>query len=195
MNRRTLIAVGMVVILVILSFITFNYFKNRNAKTSPSVTSSQNSPPQAISPPVSLTPETYPVNVYFSKKPDSDNDPGKVFAVSRTSMDSGVATFAVKELLKGPTEAEKAAGYFTTVRLRNVESNCNGQDFMLNISEGLATLRFCRTFDHLGVVADGQADSEIKATLKQFNTVEKVIILNNNNKCEFDLSGLELCRQ
>ncbi len=195
MNRKvTLIAATLVVILAALSFMTFNYF-NRVTGTLPPVSSGQNTQPQANPPPVDETPQYYPVKVYFSKSPDSDDDPSKVFAVSRTSPDSGVASFAVKELLKGPTEAEKANGYFTTVRLCSGESNCNGQDFTLNVSDGVATLRFCRTFDHLGVVADGQADNEIKATLKQFNSVEKIVILNNNDKCEFDLSGLELCRQ
>ncbi|OYW44641.1 hypothetical protein B7Z28_00050, partial [Candidatus Saccharibacteria bacterium 32-45-3] len=71
---------------------------------------------------------------------------------------------------------------------------CAG-DFSLKIKEGVATLQFCKPFDHLGVVADGQADSTLKATLKQFDGVQKVIILNSGGDCEFDLSGMNLCKE
>lgn len=139
--------------------------------------------------------KTYPVSVYFSKHPESDNDPSKVFAVSRTSPDLGVGKYAITELLKGPSADETTQGYFATARIRAGASYCDNQDFTLNIVNNIATLKFCRTFDHLGVVADGQADSEIKATLKQFGSVGKVIILNRDNNCEFDLSGMNLCKQ
>lgn len=134
------------------------------------------------------------MSVYFSKHPDSDDDPSKVFAVSRTSPDSGVGKYAIAQLLAGPTPTEQQAGYFATARLRNDTSTFGG-DFTLTITDGVATLQFCKTFDHLGVVADGQAESEIKASLTQFSTVKKVIILNKSGDCEFNLSGLNLCLQ
>jgi hypothetical protein len=140
-------------------------------------------------------PTTYDVKVYFSKHPESDNDPGATFAVARTSQDLGLGSFAITELLKGPTASESDKGYFTTVRLRSGDSTCNGKDFTLRIAKGLAQLQFCKPFDHLGVVADGQAESEINATLKQFDTVTKVRILNSSGNCEFDLSGQNKCLQ
>lgn len=143
----------------------------------------------------SSTARAYTVSVYWSKHPDSDNDPSKTFAVSRTSADLGVGSAAITQLLKGPTAAESAQGYFTTVRLRAGTSTCGGNDFSLSMSGSIATLRFCRPFDHLGVVADGQASSEITATLKQFSSVQKVIILNSQGNCEFDLSGENRCLQ
>jgi len=138
---------------------------------------------------------SYPVLVYFSKHPDSDDDPSKVFSVNRTSSSSGVGTYALQQLLKGPTADETTAGYFSTVRLRDGTSTCGGADFTLSIKDGTATLQFCKQFDHLGVVADGQADTALKATLKQFNSVQKVVILNSRGDCEFDLSGQNLCKQ
>jgi hypothetical protein len=145
----------------------------------------------------STTPsKTYDISVYFSKRPDSDDDPSKVFPVKRISPDLGVGTFAITELLKGPNETESANGYFSTANLRSGSvSNCGGKDFTLTISGGTATLKFCRVFDHRGVVADGQAESEIKATLKQFSSIQKVVILNAQNDCEFNLSGQNLCLQ
>mgnify|MGYP003296243776 CR=1 FL=1 len=139
--------------------------------------------------------KTYPVSVYFSKHPQSDDDPGATFPVARVSVDAGVGRFAISELLKQPTTAESSQGYFTTARLHSGTSTCGGENFSLTISSGIATLQFCKPFDHLGVVADGQADSELKATLKQFSTVKKVVILNSKGDCEFDLSGQNLCKQ
>lgn len=138
--------------------------------------------------------QTYKVLVYFSKHSDSDNNPAATFPVHRTSPDLGVAKFAVAQLLAGPTASEAKQGFFTTVRLRESTSNCGG-DFTLSMSGGTAKLRFCKPFDHLGVVADGQAESEIQATLKQFPAIQKVIILNSSGNCEFNLSGLNLCLQ
>lgn len=150
--------------------------------------------PQPSSPgPVS---QTYPVRVFFSKHPDSDTNPGETFAVRRTSPDIAVGTFAIAELLKGPTDTEKGQGYFTTARLRGGdESTCRGRDFTLTIHDDIATLRFCRQFDHVGSVSDGQAESEIRATLLQFSNIKKVIILNRTSDCEFNLSDLNLCKR
>lgn len=137
---------------------------------------------------------TYPVNVYFSKHPDSDNDPARVFPVGRVSPTLGVGTYAISQLLAGPTAGEQQAGYFATARLRDGSATCTS-DFTLSIQSGVATLQFCKTFDHIGVISDGQAESELKATLLQFSSIQKVIILNKAGDCEFNLSGLNLCKQ
>lgn len=195
--RLRYILYSLLTILIIgaASIFVYRYMTGQNSQPNPSPPT----PTQPASPednvPTPQPAKTYPVKIYFSKHPESDDDPSKVFAVSRTSQSLGVGSFAVKELLKGPTEAEKATGLFSTIRLRDDESNCNGQDFTLQIKDKVATLRFCRTFDHLGSVADGQADISIKTTLQQFDTVDRVIILNKTNHCEFDLSGLDLCKE
>ncbi len=136
---------------------------------------------------------SHAVKVYFSKHPESDDDPGRVFPVDRTSPDSSVGKYAVAQLLRGPTASEQQSGYFATARLRNDTSTCNG-DFTLTVQAGVATLQFCKPFDHIGSISDGQAESELKATLLQFSTVQKVVILNRYGDCEFNLSGLNLCK-
>src|SRR5262249_22536893 len=50
-----------------------------------------------------------PVKAFFSKHPQSDSDPSKVFSVGRTAHSLAVATFATQQLLIGPTAAESAA--------------------------------------------------------------------------------------
>jgi hypothetical protein len=169
-----------------------NHESSRRSDKSSTATPPNDGAKSSSPSPPATQPQTYVVKVYFSKHPESDNDPARVFAVTRQSPSLGVANFAVTETLKGPTAAEKTAGYFTTVRLRN---STNAQDFRLSILNGTATLQFMKPFDHLGVVADGQASSELKASLLQFGSVKKVIILNYQGNCEFDLSGMNLCLQ
>lgn len=203
MNKTFVIILSALVLMVLgfFGYIEYRfYFDGLNKKTESSETTDRNTSPtpkQTSSPDdTTETPSrTYPVKVYFSKTPDSDNDPSAVFAVSRISPDVDVGMFSVGELLEGPTSTEKEQGYFSFAKLRNETSNCEGKDFTLVITDGIATLQFCKTFDHLGSVSDGQAESQIKATLKQFSTISKVVILNKTGDCEFNLSGMNLCKE
>ena len=151
----------------------------------------------------SPTPTPSPVLVYFSKNPESLNDPTAVFPVQRVAPDSAVATFAIQQLIAGPTSAEAAAGYFT--ELTNVlqlsgPSNCGGADFTLTLDMrgatpqvGTATLQFCRPTASPGVGADARIVAEVTKTLTQFSTITKVAILNRNGNCFGDESGQDLC--
>jgi hypothetical protein len=198
MKTRYYVLIAAILVLLIGGWFYFTSNKPATTPTNnqPSSTSQTNNPSsESQDQNQKTTPATYPVSVYFSKHPDSDDDPGKTFAVKRTSPDIGVAKYAIAEILKGPNANEISEGYFTTVALRDATSVCSGQDFTVVIKDGTATLKFCRPFDHRGVVADGQADSELKATLKQFSSVNKVVILNWQDNCEFDLSGQNLCKQ
>lgn len=191
MSRKLLLIVSL--LLMLAGSFGIGYY-TRGHRSSPTQPSFQPTP-IAPSPSPESTPSTYPIAVFFSKHPDSDNDPSKTFPVGRISPDNGVARYALSELLRGPSDSEKTQGYFSTTRLRADASSCGGDDFKLSIVNGTATLQFCRSFDHLGVIADGQSKSAIEATLKQFSTIHKVIILNNQGDCEFDLSGQNLCKQ
>jgi hypothetical protein len=194
MKKRQMFYVLSAVLLLTAAVIAFIVIRNPDDTPSPG-SKAPTSDTSQTTPPAENTDKTYPVQVFYSKHPESDDDPSKVFPVSRTASDLGLGKTAMTELLKGPSATEQSQGYFTTVRLREGPSSCNDQDFTLDITNGVATLQFCKQFDHLGVVADGQADSEIKATLTQFDTVNKVIILNTAGDCEFDLSGMNLCKQ
>lgn len=138
--------------------------------------------------------QSYPVKVFFSRHPESDDDPSRVFPVARVAPDDAVGTYAIGELLRGPSASEKSEGYFTDVRLRAATSTCGTADFTLAVTGGVATLQFCKPFDHVGSLSDGRAESALKATLRQFPTVTKVVVLNSRGDCEFDLSGQNACR-
>lgn len=198
MNKKMAWVVAITIILL-AGFATFWYIALRSENkqpTQPATQTQQNQVNnQASGSPNQNNPKIYEVFVYFSKHPQSDNDPSATFPVKRTSTDLGLARVAIIQLLAGPTAAEKTEGYFSQARLRVAASNCGGEDFTIHIINGTATLKFCKPFDHVGEISDGQADSEIKATLKLFSSVSKVIILNYQGNCEFDLSGQNLCLQ
>jgi hypothetical protein len=121
-------------------------------------------------------PAGYPVKVFFSKHPDSDNVFTKVFSVNRTAPDLAVATYAVQQLIAGPTAAEQQAGYFTELTSavdRTDASSCNGGDFTITLNRrgttpetGTATLKFCRTLHTGGIGADARVNAELQATLR-----------------------------
>ncbi|WP_049564665.1 GerMN domain-containing protein [Nonomuraea sp. SBT364] len=123
------------------------------------------------------------VKVYFSH---GFGIPGKVVAVHRTSPHAGLARFAVEQLIKGPTAAERRRGLHAELggQIRG-RSDC-GADFTLKIKKGTATLRFCRTVLGTGVGGDARVLRTIEATLKQFGSVKKVVTLDRKGRCLFD---------
>ena len=178
---RFILIATIIALLVAIGWAVGNFLNVQRITTQPSATSSE----------VGVH---IPIQVHFSKHPESDDDPAFTAAVARTATTVAVGSFAMSELLKGPTDAETSQGYFRTAHLRDEESNC-GKDFQLTIKQGVATLRFCKTFDHVGEISDGQAESEITASLREFPSITKVIILNKTGDCEFNLSGQNLCKQ
>ncbi|MBA2394993.1 MAG: GerMN domain-containing protein [Ktedonobacteraceae bacterium] len=153
------------------------------------------------------TAQTYPIKVFFSKYLDVNTNLNAVAPVDRISPTVGVGTFAIQLLIAGPTTTERAAGYFSELNsLFTGSSTCanlypvGGPDFTLtlnkkgNVTEaGTATLRFCRAISSPGIGADARVTAEINATLKQFSTIKKVVILTVNGSCFGDESGLNLC--
>lgn len=136
----------------------------------------------------------YPVQVYFSKHPESDANPSTVVPVSRTSPDLGVATYAVKQLLAGPTASEAAAGYYTELPASlSGPSTCGGPDFQITISGTTSTLRFCRATSLAGDLTGARIQAQITKTLLQFPNVNKAVILNKDGNCFNDLSGMNAC--
>ncbi|HEX5545822.1 MAG TPA: GerMN domain-containing protein, partial [Ktedonobacterales bacterium] len=154
-------------------------------------------------PATTATATGYPVLVYFSKNPDSYNDSTLVFPVHRTSPTLGVATYAIQQLIAGPTPSEASAGYFTelsTVLQRGDASSCGGPDFKITLNmrgatpeTGTATLQFCRQTASPGIGADARIKAEIVKTLTQFSNITKVVILLQNGHCFGDESGADLC--
>lgn len=151
--------------------------------------------------PTATTGGPYHVLVYFSKKPDSLNDPTKVFPVDRYSPTLGVATYAIQQLIAGPTAAESGAGYWSEIHGKlSGSSNCGGADFKITLdhkgatpASGYATLQFCRATSLPGDLSGAYIKSEITTSLKQFSNIKNVVILDAQGGCFDDLSGQNLC--
>jgi hypothetical protein len=133
------------------------------------------------------------VEVFFSKRPESDADFSAVYPVTRTSPDAGVATAALRALIAGPTPAEASAGYFSEIGgMLAGPSDC-GADFTIRIEDGVATVRFCRPVSSAGIGQDARVQSALQATLLQFSTIEQVRLLSREGNCLFDMSGENRC--
>jgi hypothetical protein len=162
--------------------------------------------------PATATPivKEYPIKVYFTKTPESESGvPIKVFAVDRVSPTQQVETYAVQLLIAGPTPEERAAGYYSELNgLFNGTSQCpsiglggvGGPDFTLTLNmkgttpeQGTATLKFCRTSLSGGIGVDARVNAELSATLLQFPTIKKLVVLNIQNHCYGDMSGQDFC--
>jgi hypothetical protein len=143
----------------------------------------------------------YPVKVYFSKHPASDENPATVFPVRRISPTRAVATFAIGQLLVGPTRSEARSGYYTALAgIFHGPSPCRRAAFriVLNtrgtmVEQGTTTLQFCRRTMIGGIGTAARISSEIARTLQQFPSIKRVVILDYRGGCFSDLSGRNLC--
>jgi hypothetical protein len=171
------------------------------ATAEPTATASptRTAPPPTATATTTTTTTTPPsgiaVSILFSRHPASDSDPGLVFPVDRVSPNSGVARYAIEQLLAGPTTVEDANGFFTpwTDFTYGAVSDCGGDPFEVTLVSSVLTVRFCTSVTLLGAVADGQAETSMTETLLLFPTVDRVNILNQAGKCLFDASGMDLC--
>jgi len=113
------------------------------------------------------------VSIYFGQQ--GDDSCVNVFAVEREiEKTEAVARAAIEELIKGPTEEEKAAGYFTGIK-SNVRIN------KLTIIDGTAKVDFDEALEEGvgGSCMVSEIRQQIIQTLMQFETVKKVIISIN----------------
>lgn len=108
--------------------------------------------------------------------------------------DQRIAIPLLEELIEGPTPEEQAQGYFSELGdMLQGESNCGERDFQLRIEDGLAEVQFCRQVVSAGIGQDARVTSQIEATLEQFETVDRVRLLNREGRCLFDPSGMNRC--
>lgn len=115
--------------------------------------------------------------VYFGNGiVSSGEDCSEVFRVERTaSSTDAVGAAALTELLKGPAEEEKNEGYFTSLP-EGVALNG------LDIENGTAYADFNETLNEGGGSCMMESrSSQITETLKQFPSVERVIISVNGD--------------
>jgi hypothetical protein len=133
------------------------------------------------------------LRVFFPKSPVSSNDFTKVEPVIRTTSRSDVGSFALEQLIAGPTAAEQAKGFENPFPKFQGNSNCNGKDFTLSISQQVGKVKFCRSVITAGIGQDVRIQNSIESTLKQFPTIKTVVLLDQKGDCFNDASGENLC--
>ncbi len=122
-------------------------------------------------------PEEYlTVKVFFNNSQmDPEASCNKVFPVERRIVKTlAVGRASLQELLKGPTEKEKAQGYFTSIN-SGVKINS------LTVEDGTAKVDFNEELEFQvgGSCRVSAIRAEIAQTLSQFPTVKEVIISIN----------------
>lgn len=120
--------------------------------------------------------ETIKVKAYFNNgEMDPEFSCNKVFPVERKIPKTlAVARAALEELLKGPTDAEKEGQFFTSI-------NPDVKIQSLTIKNGVAKVDFDEQLEFQvgGSCRVSAIRAQITETLKQFPTVENVIISIN----------------
>lgn len=119
------------------------------------------------------------VNVYF---PNTVNDPEmldctNVYPVEReVEQTLAVGRATISELLQGPTAEEEGKGYITSINQNVVMNN-------LTIEDGTALVDFNEQFNFQvgGSCRVASIQAQVVETLKQFPTVDKVVILVNGH--------------
>lgn len=125
---------------------------------------------------------TMQVSVFFLN-PILANDPdlidcGRVFSVVRTvEKVPGVARQALQELLLGPTETERGAGYQTAIS-KEIGLHIDS----VNLNDGVLTIEFNRSPFLGGSCALAGVVSQIRSTAKQFSSVKEVKMLVNGTE-------------
>ncbi len=116
------------------------------------------------------------IRVYFNNNNlDPEMSCNKVFAVERVvARTPAIARATLEELLKGVAESEKASGFFTSI-------NDNVTIQSLVISGGIARVDFSGQLEYQvgGSCRVSAIRAQITETLKQFTTVQDVIISIN----------------
>ncbi|HUV81024.1 MAG TPA: GerMN domain-containing protein [Patescibacteria group bacterium] len=120
--------------------------------------------------------ETMTIKAYFNNdRLDPEFSCNKVFPVEREIPETqAVARAALEELLKGPTEEEKSAGFFTSI-------NPGVKIQKLSIENGTLKVDFDEQLEFQvgGSCRVSAIRAQITQTLKQFSTVNEVIISVN----------------
>ena len=149
------------------------------------------------------------ITVYFSKTMAAGGPWGATFPLKRAepvlnhvASVGDLASYAIQQLIAGPTKSELFAGYSSIVQHALFgRSTCAGQqNFILSVDEqgmqpkvGTVTIRLCRRISAAGVGVDAGIRAEIGSTLKQFPSLKNVVILTSDGHCFGDESGADFC--
>jgi hypothetical protein len=135
----------------------------------------------------------YAVKIFLPKSGDNDIEVSKVYPTQRSSDQKDVVNYVISEIVKGPNPSELALNFVAPIKFSG-SSNCGVVDFTSYVNDGNVFIKFCRAVLTAGAGDEAKIKLSIENTLKQFPIIKKIEILNNNNTCFADLSGLDQCK-
>lgn len=126
------------------------------------------------------------VNIYFSKDPESYDDPEFTGFVRRMyEDDQNLVIFVINELIKGPSLTEQREdNLFSELELTG-ESNCGGDNYEYSILNSSLELQFCKEIISSGVLMDARIKSFIEKTLLELDLFDEVVLLDRNDNVLF----------
>jgi hypothetical protein len=135
-------------------------------------------------------PETV-VKIYLAN-PSSFEDFQTLITVDRKTSETDLYTFALDQLILGPTSTEKTKGYISTFELTGA-SNCGGKDYAMTKSGTKISITFCKEIQaNFNPGEEGAwAGISLTAMGRVYTVIEKSLSFNGVNLIEVkDKNGL-----
>ncbi len=118
--------------------------------------------------------------------------------VSRETQREDIGTFAIESIILGPNDYEvqnqKLQSTFGSGKHAwfkpDAISSCANKNFTLSINDQKATVKFCKEIEFAGDNSGYIIQEQITKTLKQFETIKLVRVLDTNGNCINYMSGM-----
>lgn len=119
----------------------------------------------------------YRIDIYFTnleKEAEEKDGEIHVYPLKRGTNRDEVAAFSLSEMIKGPSEDEKAQGYYSEVVVEGVQTG--EEPFNIRIVNKTAYVNFTKPLKFNSASSKERARMQIERTLTQFVTVDRVVI-------------------
>ena len=132
------------------------------------------------------------VLVYFSR---DESGLREVFPFMRESEDENDFLFAMEELVRGPNQEEAELGYISELQFSaDEESACDDRNFSIVAESGTFVVWLCRTIANQDDEdAPIRAFNQVDATMRQFEMVDNLVVLDRERDCFADSSEENAC--
>lgn len=141
-------------------------------------------PPSAVASEDEDESETSFITIYFSKDPESYDDPTYAFPVERDTDNEDLISFVINELIAGPTTEEMSENLFSELVLTGM-SNCDGNNYTYELTSGEITVQFCKMIETEGVSEDARIQTLLTDSLEELDLVDSVVLLDLNGDTLF----------
>ncbi len=142
------------------------------------------------------------VQLYFYKEPlEPQHNVADIESVERTTESENLYTYAITELINGPSEEEQDDGYISVFSLSG-SSTCSGHSFQYKTTGSTLKIQICKeiepVLDAEGAYAGITLNAQARVT-RQFNEslsfggIDSVALFDKNGNCYAPESGQNAC--